>query len=160
MDVYFKRTVQNPDGGDAKAIKVKRSYISVENLNNIIHIPPSEFKIYDSIEFRLMLRNIQAEQSMSTIKNIDYKDYDLTERVLIQVSSSLLKLKDQIPVSDVIQSGLFKYYHFTKFKSETSLILLNVMDSGEADLYIGKDGKYPTLDEYYLKSDSFKNDQI
>jgi hypothetical protein len=105
-----------------------------------------------------MLTNIQAEQQMSKLDYSDFKDYDLTERVLIQVSSSVMKLKDQVSVSDVIQAGLFKYYHFSKFKSETSLILLNVLDSGEADLYIGKDGQYPTLESYYLKSDSYKND--
>jgi hypothetical protein len=97
---------------------------------------------------------------MSNLQEVDFKDYDLVERVFIQVSSSLLKLRDLVPVSDVIQSGMFKYFYFTKFKSESSLVMLNVLDSGEADLYIGKDGSYPNLDSFYLKSDSFKNDQI
>jgi hypothetical protein len=60
----------------------------------------------------------------------------------------------------LIQEGVFKYYYFTKFAKESAIISLNVIDSGEADLYVSKNSDYPSLEKYSFKSDSFKNDQV
>ena len=63
-------------------------------------------------------------------------------------------------VSDYCKKGTFVFYKLTKKAKENALISLDVLDTGEADIYIGKQGEYPTLSNFELRSASFKNDQI
>lgn len=142
-------------------VLLQRSFVTADSPTGVIRLPEALFDVDGNAEVSISISNSEAK----TLDNRIRPELDSEYTMQFQITSgTLTKVDDDYPVySSVGRRGMFKYFLYTRQKSDTSFFYLRV-ESGEADLYISRSGekndKFPDINTYEFSSASIRNDEI
>jgi hypothetical protein len=140
------------DGNDVNKITL---FISGDASTNNIHIPMSKIKELGKPELSALI-SFASEETHTGFDSARQIGLYWTR---VQLAAKTFKI-GSAPMTGYGKENEFVFYSMTKKSLSRSLVTLTV-HQGEADLYLLKGGiKYPDTNDWTLKSDSFKDDQV
>lgn len=135
-------------------------YFAVTDVNSVITIPSRVVVGKGLVIIKFQIKNLTAKTSKKNLKNDNLKDIDYSKRIYIEVKTGTSKLNSMMPLSGIVKKGEFQYYTLSLKPGDASLISLDVLQSGEADLYLGYQGKYPNLESFIQRSSTYLHDSL